>query len=160
MPEQVNHCRTRFDENEHEAQDYLQQCDENPELLELLTTKELGYLGESLAIAHLEEHDMEVVERNYRCRAGEADIVAVDLDSKEVVLIEVKSRRTKESPGSFFPEEAVDTNKQLRYSRIAACYALEHREVRSIRFDVIAITFFSGLCAQVEHIQDAFELDA
>lgn len=159
MPQTVRHCKTRFDESDHEAVDYLQQCDEHPELLELLTTKELGFLGESLAQAYLQDRGWDVFERNYRCREGEADLVAYDPVRDDVVLVEVKTRRARGSAADLYPEEAVTRLKQLKYSRIASCYVMEHRQVTSLRFDVIAITLLSGMSAQVEYIADAFEWD-
>lgn len=160
MANPVHHCKTRFDESDHEAIDYLQQCDEHPELLELLTTKELGFLGEALAQSFLQDRGWDVLERNYRCREGEADLVAYDPDREEVVLVEVKTRRAHGSVCDLYPEEAVTRLKLLKYSRIVSCYAMEHRELASLRFDVIAITLLSGMAAQVEYIADAFEWDA
>ncbi len=160
MPQPHHHCKTRFDESDHEATDYLQQCDEHPEMLELLTTKELGFLGEALAQAFLQDRGWEVLERNYRCREGEADLVAYDPDRGNTVLVEVKTRRAHGSVQDLYPEEAVTRPKMLKYSRIASCYAMEHREIAALRFDVIAITLLSGMSAQVEYIADAFEWDA
>lgn len=159
MPGTTRHCRTRFDESDHEALDYLQQCDENPELLELLTPKELGFLGEALASAYLSDRGWDVLDRNYRCREGEADLVAFDPDRNATVLIEVKTRRAHGQAGDLYPEEAVTKLKQRKYARIVSCYAMEHRHLSCLCFDVIAITLFSGMSAQVEHIRDAFEWD-
>ena len=102
-----------------------------------------------------------MVERQYRCREGEADIIAHDLDSDEIVLVEVKTRRASRSSAiDIYPEEAVDERKRLRYARIASCYVMEHYPVTSLRFDIIAITLLSGGAARITHVQDAFEWDA
>ena len=95
------------------------------------------------------------------CREGEADVIAHDLDSDEIVLVEVKTRRaSRSSTIDIYPEEAVDERKCLRYARIASCYVMEHYPVTSLRFDIIAITLLSGGAARITHVQDAFEWDA
>lgn len=124
-----------------------------------LSTQELGGLGESLACFYLEERGYEVLQRNYCCPEGEADIVAFDEQDDSVVLIEVKTRRQL-GRGELYPEEAVNKKKRRRYRRIAAHYALEHHPVRAIRFDVIAINIHEGRTAGIQHILGAFDWDA
>ena len=85
----------RISNSRRVAEEALKSGDDFPEFIETLTPKELGYLGEALACSYLEERGLEVVERQYRCREGEADIIAHDLDSDEIVLVEVKTRRAK-----------------------------------------------------------------
>ena len=151
----------RISNSRRVAEEALKSGDDFPEFIETLTPKELGYLGEALACSYLEERGLEVVERQYRCREGEADIIAHDLDSDEFVLVEVKTRRaSRSSTIDIYPEEAVDERKRLRYARIASCYVMEHYPVTSLRFDIIAITLLSGGAARITHVQDAFEWDA
>ena len=151
----------RISNSRRVAEEALNSGDDFPEFVETLTPKELGYLGEALACSYLEERGLEVIERQYRCREGEADVIAHDLDSDEIVLVEVKTRRAARSPKvDLYPEEAVDERKRLRYARIASCYVMEHYPVMSLRFDVIVITLLSGGAARITHIQDAFEWDA
>lgn len=124
-----------------------------------LTPHELGVLGELLASTYLEELGYEILEHNYRCSEGEADLIAYDHAADEVVLIEVKSRRAR--PGEpLFPEEAVDARRRKRYRRIAACYLMDRFPVLAVRFDVIAITFSSGHLADLEHLYNAFDWEA
>jgi putative endonuclease len=52
--------------------------------------KKLGDRGEDAAAAYLERSGMTIVERNWRCKAGEVDIIAID--GEELVLCEVKTR--------------------------------------------------------------------
>ena len=151
----------RISNSRRVAEEALKSGDDFPEFIETLTPKELGYLGEALACSYLEERSLEVVERQYRCREGEADIIAHDLDSDEIVLVEVKTRRASRSSAiDIYPEEAVDERKRLRYARIASCYVMEHYPVTSLRFDIIAITLLRGGAARITHVQDAFEWDA
>lgn len=159
--ERTSHkSRTHFDDGPDEAKAYLEECSEHPGLLDSLTSKELGYLGESLAASYLEDRGLDVLEHGYRCREGEADLVAYDQDRDEVVLVEVKTRRVRESSIEIYPEEAVDTKKRLRYSRIASCYIMEHYPVCALRFDIVAVKLISGSGAEIEHIFSAFEWDA
>ena len=136
----------------------LRLCDDG--FLDTLTAKEIGTLGESLAASYLEQRGYEIIERNYRCSEGEADLIALDEDGGEVVLVEVKTRRVRAADGEVYPEEAVTKRKERRYKRIAFCYAMEHFPTPSIRFDVIAVSLCSGCIAGIEHLYRAFDWDA
>lgn len=100
-----------------------------------LDGKELGRRGEKAALRYLERRGFEVLDTNWTCPFGEADVVAFDGDS--LCFIEVKTRRGAEKG---FPEEAVDARKRAKYEKVAACYLREHAYVDvHVRFDVIAI---------------------
>ena len=128
--------------------------------LDTLTAKEIGTLGESLAAGYLRQRGYEIIERNYRCPEGEADIIAFDEDDDEVVLVEVKTRRLRSAADEVYPEEAVTPKKERRYRRIAYCYAMEHFPTPSIRFDVIAVSLAAGCVAGIDHLYSAFDWDA
>ena len=128
-------------------------------LLDTLTAHEVGTIGELIASSYLEERGYEILERNYRCPAGEADLIAYDPESDDIVLVEVKTRRARASD-QLFPEEAVDNAKRRRYRRIAACYIMEHYPVLSMRFDVIAITIIGDNDADLSHYFDVFGWEA
>lgn len=121
------------------------------------STTAIGRKGEEIACAHILERGFEIIARNYRCRYGEADIVALDGDV--VVLIEVKSRRLIHPDDNVMPEIAVGPVKQERYGRIASVFMLEHPDVRSIRFDVIGVGLITGGDAKVQYLRDAFVWD-
>jgi len=114
--------------------------------------KQLGERGEAAAAAFLERNGMTVVERNWRCSAGEIDIVA--LDDKTIVLVEVKTRRTARK-GS--PEEAVTPAKQRRYSKLGAAY-LQSAGVTDVqlRFDVVTLLVVAEDRALLRHHRAAF----
>ena len=114
--------------------------------------KTLGQRGEDAAAAFLERTGMTVVERNWRCPAGEIDIVA--LDGTTIVLCEVKTRRTA-SKGT--PEEAVTPAKRRRYAKLAAAY-LQHAgsETTPVRFDVITLLVIAEDRALLRHYRGAF----
>jgi putative endonuclease len=114
--------------------------------------KRLGERGEEAAASFLERVGMRVIERNWRCAAGEIDIVALDDDS--VVLVEVKTRRTVRK-GT--PEEAVTPAKQRRYSKLAAAY-LQSAGLTgtNLRFDVITLLVLAENRALLRHHRAAF----
>ena len=129
-----------------------------PEYLGALTPRELGMVGEMIAIDYFEERGYVLLEHGYRCPEGEADLVLLDEIDDLVVMAEVKCRRVSKSEASrIFPEEAVDIKKQRRYRRIAGCYLMEHYPVKGIRFDALGVTVRAGHVAEVEHIMDAFD---
>jgi putative endonuclease len=117
-----------------------------------LDRKRLGERGEDAAAAFLERVGISVVERNWRCPAGEIDIVA--LDGEEIVLVEVKTRRTV-AKGT--PEEAVTPAKRRRYAKLAAAYvqAAGISDV-SVRFDVITLLVLAEDRALLRHHRAAF----
>lgn len=117
-----------------------------------MTRTELGTRGEEAAAAFLERSGMTVLERNWKCRAGEADIVAID--GTTLVFVEVKTRTT-DSKGT--PEDAVSPAKQQRYSKIARTY-IDKAGINepSVRFDVVAIRPIAEDRALLRHHRDAF----
>lgn len=125
-----------------------------------LSNKLLGTVGEELAARYLEQRGYDVVERNYRCPEGEADLVAYDPEGDEVVLVEVKTRRTARAGGDVFPEEAVSVEKQRRYRRIAYHYMAERYPVPSVRFDVIAVILRPANVGEIRHLCGAFDWTA
>jgi putative endonuclease len=113
-----------------------------------------GVEGEELATAFLRERGYEIVERNFRCRGGEVDIVA--RHHATMVFVEVKTRRTT-SYGA--PQLAVTAFKQRQIARAAQFWlAKHHQQGVAARFDVLAILLRSGMAAEIEHIPNAFDL--
>jgi putative endonuclease len=97
---------------------------------------QLGSRAEARAAAALEARGYRIVERNYRVRLGELDLVAYDGDV--LVFVEVRSRRDRAHGGGL---EAVPDAKQRQVARVASLY-LAHRRprFRTCRFDVVAVT--------------------
>jgi putative endonuclease len=93
------------------------------------------------------------VARNYRCRAGEIDLVA--LDGETLVFVEVRSRR---GSGVGTALESVDGRKQARVARVARHFlAARGWDDRPARFDVVGVRFDHEPPA-VEHVRAAFEV--
>ena len=100
-----------------------------------MDSKQIGRLGEDIAAAHLERLGYRVLDRNWRDRAGEIDIVA--MQGGVVVFVEVKTRR---GVARGLPAEAVNADKLERMRRCALAWLSEHRIRNSgVRLDVIAI---------------------
>ncbi len=117
------------------------------------STRAKGQEGERLAARFLEEQGFCILDRNYRNRLGEIDIVAED--KGVIVFVEV---RTLKASAGHPPEETIQWKKQQRISRTAQAYIQHKRlEDRPARFDVIAVTF-SGTRPTLRHIPDAFEM--
>lgn len=112
----------------------------------------LGAEGERAAEKFLRRQRYTIVQRNYRCPAGEVDLVA--LDKGAVVFIEVKTRT---QPGFGSPLEAVDRRKQRQIQRAAQYYLSEHRlHDRDARFDVVGVRWENGR-VQCELVKNAFD---
>ncbi len=109
--------------------------------------KLLGKKGENLVVKYLKKQGVKILKRNYRTPFGEADIIA--LDGEEVAFVEVKTRTTDDYGA---PAEAVGTDKQRRYVKIAQCYWLEQGKEPNARFDVAQV-WADG---KIEYIKNAF----
>ena len=119
------------------------------------TTVAKGRWAEELALDHLQRQGLELIARNYRCRAGEADLVMGQCGT--LVFVEVRSRA---SSAFVSPKATVDWRKQQRLARVAGCFLRERREFadRLIRFDVVSVTK-PNYRAELEWIRNAFEVD-
>jgi putative endonuclease len=112
---------------------------------------ELGRLGEDLAADLMERSGYLVLERNFRCKAGEIDLVCTD--GEVLVFCEVKTRRTDRWGD---PCEAVDYRKQARLRRLAVEWMQERRPGSvQVRFDVVSV-IVGDRERRVMHLPDAF----
>ena len=106
-----------------------------------------GLKGEILAQKYLKKQKYKIIEKNYKTRYGEIDIIA--LDKNYIVFIEVKTRvSTKFGRAS----EAVDSNKQRYIKNVALGYLKINDLLNSnVRFDVIEV-----YDEEINHIKNAF----
>lgn len=117
-----------------------------------LHNKNLGRKGEDAAAKFLENKGYRILDKNWTCPTGEADIVATFDDI--LIFVEVKTR-TNVSVG--LPEDAVGPKKRKKYEAIAAFYLQDHDYVdMSVRFDVIAILVINNDRALIRHHINAF----
>ena len=100
------------------------------------TTTVLGRRAEDRALAHLEQHGLRLLERNYRCRGGEIDLVM--MEGTTLVLVEVRSRS---NAGFGSAAETVGARKQARIALAARHLLRTRQQLRRLRarFDVVAL---------------------
>lgn len=110
-----------------------------------------GRLAEERALEFLERQGLRLIERNYRSRFGEIDLVMED--GAMLVFIEVRFRRSGRFGGAL---ESVDRRKQARLVNTAACFLAERRVDRPARFDVAALTP-NGNGLAIHWIKGAFQ---
>ena len=120
------------------------------------TDDNLGRRGENFAQAHLRKQGLKILARNYRCPAGEADLIALDTrgGTDTIVFVEVKCRRE----GQYVnPESAVNADKRRRLQRVAAYYLASRGAADiAVRFDIVAIVAPPGQPPQIRHLPGAF----
>ena len=114
--------------------------------------QKLGRWGEQLAAQYLESHGYKVLDRNWRCRRGEIDLVAKEGDV--LVFVEVKTRRGRDY-GT--PEEALTRYKVKRLLELGQRYMLE-RDLEDVewRVDLVAVELDrQGNLLRFEHVPNA-----
>ena len=114
----------------------------------------LGARGEAAAEALLRRAGMRILERRFRLRCGEIDLIA-EQDGR-IVFVEVKARR---GTGYGSPAAAITKSKRERIARVALAY-LQRRSwlTRPTRFDVVEVMACPGEGFESRHIEDAFRL--
>ncbi|MCL2701547.1 MAG: YraN family protein [Phycisphaerae bacterium] len=122
----------------------------------------LGEQGEKLAARFLRRLKYKPIAANYRCPAGEADLIVLDTSTRRqtgqetIVFVEVKTRR---DAANVSPESAVDAAKRRHLRQVARHY-LAGRDTQgfAVRFDIIAILLPPGEQPRITHIRNAFGL--
>jgi putative endonuclease len=109
----------------------------------------LGAFGEAYAARHLTDLGMVVLDRNWRCRAGELDLVL--RDGATLVVCEVKTR-TSADFGT--PVEVVTTEKADRLRRLAAAW-MEERGVQppDVRLDLVGVLLRGSSVVSLDHVR-------
>jgi putative endonuclease len=112
----------------------------------------IGAYGERAAVRRLEDEGYAVLDRNWRCRAGELDVVAVR--GGVVVFVEVKCRRS----ASFGPPSVSVTPAKVEHLRAAASAWLASNGLSDapVRFDVVSVVRPVSGPTVVEHVEGAF----
>ena len=113
----------------------------------------LGERGERVAAGFLKEHGYEILEKNYKCKIGEIDVIA--RRQGRLVFVEIKTR-TSAQFGT--PQEAVDLRKQEKIFKVAQWYQKEKKlEKTPVAFDVVAVLWKEDEPPEINLIVDAFE---
>jgi putative endonuclease len=105
----------------------------------------LGKWGEEWAIQHLEARGCRIVARNWRCGAGEVDVVILEGDC--LAFVEVRTRRGR-AYGS--PEESITPQKLARMATVAESYVYEQGWAGDWRLDVVAVRVREGRGPKIE----------
>lgn len=116
-----------------------------------LTRAELGALGEQLATEHLARLGLQILTRNWRCRYGELDVIAVDPATGTVVFVEVKTRTGDGFGGLAY---AVTEQKVRRLRRLVAAWlGGQDQRFAAIRIDVIGVRVGRRRTPEITHLQ-------
>ena len=115
------------------------------------TRIQLGALGEALAVDHLTKSGLRIVNRNWRCRYGELDVIAADEATRTLVFVEVKTR-TGDGYGGL--AHAVPPRKVRRLRRLAGLWlAGQDEHWAAIRIDVIGVRVGRRRTPEITHLQ-------
>lgn len=118
-----------------------------------MKNREFGNIGEDLTCEYLKSIGMKIIERNYRLRTGEIDVIA--MDGETVVFIEVKTR-SNSNYGT--PAESVTVNKQKKISQTARTYAVrKNLNDCDFRFDIVEV-YYNKNNYRINLIKNAFEV--
>lgn len=120
----------------------------------------LGARGERLAQRWLTKRGFKILATNYRCPAGEVDLIVLDRSTRKesgaetIAIVEVK---TRSSDRHIAPQSAVDADKRRRLRKVADYY-LATRDAAdcNLRFDIVAVVIPPGGKPEVTHIPAAF----
>ena len=116
-----------------------------------LTRAQLGALGEQLATDHLTSLGLQILQRNWRCRYGELDVIAADTAARTVVFVEVKTR-TGDGFGGV--AQAVTAQKVRRLRRLAGLWlASQNGSWAAIRIDVIGVQIGRRRTPEITHLR-------
>lgn len=112
----------------------------------------VGHFGEEIAVNFLTKKGYKVIERNFRKRSGEIDVITFDVTRNEWVFVEVKTRR---SHAFGRPEEAVNARKIAKMTTAAQLWLHKNgKDTKPWRLDVIAITIEDEKTPIIEHFEN------
>jgi putative endonuclease len=117
------------------------------------TTVAVGAHWEKLAHEHLATRGLDLVERNFRCRIGEIDLIMLHLDC--LVFVEVRYRAANRYSSATL---SVTRHKQRKLAQTAAVFLGRHPQYSNytMRFDVVAFDAVSNDQCTIQWLQDAF----
>ena len=129
---------------------------DNNDKQECISNQELGKKGEALAEKYLDDKGFRIIQRNYRCKIGEIDLICEK--DKVLVFCEVKSRR---SIAFGIPAEAIDSKKIRHIRRVASWFLTQKMCINRLysdydmRFDVVEAVFVNEEY-ELNHVENAF----
>lgn len=116
-----------------------------------------GAIGEQAAVDLLTRQGYEIIERNFRTKYGELDIVAVDQET--LVFCEVRARAGRDAIA--YALESIGPGKRMQLRKMAREWfrlsTTERPFTRATRFDAVAVAMTrDGRVLSIEHVRDAF----
>ena len=117
-------------------------------------TSQIGQQAENRALEYLESKGLRLIERNYRCKRGEIDLIMND--SGTLVFVEVRFRKNDRFGSAL---ESIHSAKQKKIIISASHYLANHPEDRPIRFDAVALSP-SATKLEIQWVKNAFEASA
>ncbi|MEX2124557.1 MAG: YraN family protein [Woeseia sp.] len=125
--------------------------------------KSIGERTEQLALQHLQTAGLQLIDRNFRCRVGEIDLVMLDVNC--LVFVEVRCRKSGRHssarvPAPRFPSaiQSIGPHKQQKLTKAALFFLAKHKRWRNhtVRFDVVAYDGPAPDQYRLQWIKDAF----
>lgn len=118
-----------------------------------MNKKDFGKLGEDIAVNYLKNKGYKIIEKNFRTRFGEIDIICEKDNS--IIFIEV---RTKRNSSLLSPEESITKRKIENYKKLALEYLINSkRKYKNIKFDFLGIEYKSEKDFKLNYIENFIE---
>ena len=118
-----------------------------------MSRKDVGNIGENIASKYLKAKGFRIVERNFRCRMGEIDIIA-DKDG-DLYFVEVKTRKNERYGTPF---ESITLKKQQKIVKIAQYFLLRAKKEVNCHFSVVGIMLGNQENHKVDFLENAFQV--
>ena len=117
----------------------------------MATHNDTGHWGEAKAAEFLVQNGFEIIEKNFRSRHVEIDLIVKK--DKMLIFIEVK---TRSNVSYGMPEEFVNVIKAKNIMRAAENYIFDKNWFFDVRFDIISVVIFTNGKFEIRHFEDAF----
>jgi len=117
-----------------------------------MTKSEIGKLGEDFVCAYLINHGYKIIEKNYRIKGGEIDIIAAD--DFYIAFVEVKTRKPNSLVSGY---EAINKRKKGLIIKTAADYCCKNPNTLQPRFDTAQVIFDGRRICSIDYIKNAFD---
>lgn len=123
-------------------------------IVSVVETTQKGRAAERLAAAYLQQRNLEIIQRNFRSRYGEIDLIA--RDQATLCFVEVRSRLNARF---LSPIVSITASKQQRITYTAQCFLAAYPQAAPCRFDVVEVLAANLPTQQIIWTRDAFRLD-
>ncbi|MFC1666609.1 YraN family protein [Candidatus Omnitrophota bacterium] len=113
-----------------------------------------GKRGEDLAVSYLKKQGYKIIEKNYKTKQGEIDIIGRHRGC--VCFVEVRARNTRRFG---LPEDSINRKKQTQIAKVALSYIKRFGlEEENCRFDVVSVENVNSISPKLKLLRNAFEL--